>query len=454
MAIRFNASGESLSRSRLAGAKTVMAWIYISTDRNDYTGFFGLGSTEVVATTGTGTTILFYDGSIERTGTNLTAATWYHLAYSSQGDTINDDWAVYLNGATDISHTGRSLASAGTNMYLGNDEFDEWLNGRLAHVKIWNAQLTQAEIQQEMYTIRPQRYANLWCWMPMIETASSRDNEWSGSGNTWTENGTLSDEDGPPISWGVAPWVVPFVATGGGGTTYYSTPAGSMAPSGAQTRRTSKTPAGSVTPAGVTSRLTSKTPAGSVTPTGATSRRTSKYPAGALGLAGALAAVRTVLASVGGALAPAGSLARSTAKGLAGSVGLAGALVRSTAKSLAGALGLAGALATQLVGGVIEQAVGGTLALAGTLARATSITVSGTLAPAGSIARQIGKSLAGALGLAGSMVASWFSPSAPKLDVTLSDAAQTTLTIANAAQTTLSLANAAQTTLTIGDAAV
>jgi len=435
MAIRFNASGESLSRSRLAGAKTVMAWIYISTDRNDYTAFFGMGSNEIVATTGTGTTLLFYDGSIETTGTNLTAGTWYHLAYSSQGDGINDDWAVYLNGATDMSATGRSLASTGTNMYLGNDEYGEWLNGRLAHVKIWNAQLTQAEIQQEMYTIRPQRYANLWCWMPMIETGGSRDSEWSGSGNTWTENGTLSDEAGPPVSWGVAPWVVPFVASGGP-TTYYSTPSGSLAPAGAQARRTSKTPAGSVTPSG------------------ATSKRTSKYPAGSVGLAGALAAVRTALASVGGSLAPAGTLARSTAKQAAGSVGLAGTLARSTAKNLAGSLALAGALATQLIGGVIEQAVGGTLALAGTLARATSITVSGALTPAGSIARRIARTLAGALALAGSAVTTWISPSAPKLDVTLSDAAQTALAIVDAAQTTLAISNAAQTTLAIGDAAV
>ena len=186
--------------------------IYISTDRNDYTAFFGMGSNEIVATTATGTTLLFYDGTIEYTGTNLTAATWYHLAYSSQGDALTDDWAVYLNGVSDISAGARSAISAGTNMYLGNDEYSEWLNGRLAHVKIWNAQLTQAEIQQEMYTIRPQRYANLWCWMPMIETGSSRDNEWSGSGNTWTENGTLSDEDGPPISWGMKPWVVPFLS--------------------------------------------------------------------------------------------------------------------------------------------------------------------------------------------------------------------------------------------------
>lgn len=435
MAIRFDAIPDELSRSRLAGAKTVMAWVYIITDRNSYSAFFGLDENEIVATDSSGTRLMHWDGSVERTGTNLSTGTWYHLAYTSDGDATGNGFAVYLNGVVDISNGARSVAASGATMYLANDPYDEWLYGRMAHIKMWNAALTAAEIQQEIYTIRPQRLTNLWSWLPVIETGTARTNEWSGSGNTWTQGGSVVDEDGPPVAWGSAPWFPSFVASGGP-TTYYSTPAGSVAPAGAQARRTSKTPAGSVTPSGATSKRTSKTPAGSV------------------GLAGALAAVRTVLASVGGTLAPAGALVRSTAKGLAGSVGLAGAQVRSTAKNLAGTLALAGGLAAQLIGGVIEQAVGGTLALAGTMARATSITVSGALTPAGSIARRIARTLAGALALAGSVVTTWISPSAPKLDVTLSDAAQTALAIVDAAQTAVSVANSAQTTLAIGDAAV
>ena len=82
MAIRFDASGDSLSRTRLAGAKTVMAWIYIVTDRNDYTVFFGLGSNELIGTGSDGTTLLHYDGVTERTGSALSTGTWYHLALS------------------------------------------------------------------------------------------------------------------------------------------------------------------------------------------------------------------------------------------------------------------------------------------------------------------------------------------------------------------------------------
>jgi len=219
MAIRFDASGDSLSRARLAGAKTVMAWAYIATDRNDYTVFFGLGSNELIGTDSDGTTLLYYDGATERTGSALSTGIWYHVAYTSNGDDIGNGFTVYLNGASSITSAVRAQTSAGTNMYLGNDQYSEWLNGRLAHVKVWSAALTAAEILQEMHTIRPQRLANLHSWLPMIATGSDRTNEAGGAGNTWTANGTLTDEAGPPVSWGVAPWVVPFVAAGAGALT-------------------------------------------------------------------------------------------------------------------------------------------------------------------------------------------------------------------------------------------
>lgn len=256
------------------------------------------------------------------------------------------------------------------------------------------------------------------------------------------------------------------------GTTYNQSAAGSVAPSGANVRQTSKTLAGALGLAGAALRSTAKNLTGVLAPTGATLRSTAKTLAGALGVAGALTAVRTVLASVGGVLTPAGALARSTAKtaagvlapagdalrstakNLTGALGVAGDVLRSTAKNLAGVLGLAGALASELISGVLTQAVGGTLALAGAVSRQTNITVAGALTATGALARQVAKTLAGVLGLAGTLARSAFGPSTSKLDVTLSDAALTVLTIGDAAQTTLTIGDAAQTTLTIGDVTV
>lgn len=215
MAIRFDASGDSLSRARLTGAKTVMAWIYLAVDRNAYTVFFGLGDNAFVGTLSDGTSIIFYDGSVEHsTSGSLTVGAWQHVAFVGAGDSSSDTFSVYLNGAQ-IGTGTRAANDAGTNMYLGNDTYSEWLNGRLAHVKIWNAALTAAEIQQEMYSSRPQRFANLWSWLPMIESGSGRNSEWSSSGNTWTANGTLADEDGPPVAWNLTGWQLPFVTSGG-----------------------------------------------------------------------------------------------------------------------------------------------------------------------------------------------------------------------------------------------
>ena len=217
------------------------------------------------------------------------------------------------------------------------------------------------------------------------------------------------------------------------GTIYYSTPTGSLTPSGAIVRRPSKTPTGSLTPTGRTARRTSKTPAGAFTP------------------AGALSAVRTVLANMSGALGLAGAVGRSTAKGVAGAFTPAGAVGRSMAKVITGVLGLAGDVAAE-ISGYYQQAVGGALSLAGALNRTTARTLTGSLALSGAVIRQIAKTIGGILNLVGNVGRNWISPFEPKLDVTLVDMAQTTLTVANMAQTTLTVANAAQTVLTIGDA--
>lgn len=475
MAIRFDAAADRIVRTSSPldynGSYTWMGWFYITTDTNDYTTFFSfnrndstnLYSEDWLGTGSNGTLLQLYvapDGSspVSVDGSDLSVATWYHLAMVRESAT---SCRAYVNGVATLQHTqniaGRSavvrMESGGC--YTANQQS---LNGRTAYQKIWSAALTAAEIAAEMNTVRPQRFADLWLWTPLFGSGDLVD--YSGNGRAWTAGGTLTTEDGPPVSWGAAPWVVPWVAASG--TTYNQSAAGAMTPSGTNVRRTNKALAGTLATAGALVRAARKTLVGTLTPTGALIRRTAKTLTGALGLAGALASVRTQLVSIAGALTPTGALvrstrktlvgtlattgtlARSTAKTLAGVLTPAGALVRRTAKTLAGALGLAGTIATEIGGGVLEQAVGGALDLAGTISRSTAKTLTGVLTPTGNIIRTIAKTLAGALGLAGAQVRSLFGPSASKLDVTLADAALTTLT----------LADAAQTTLTIGDVTV
>lgn len=212
MAVRFNASGESLSRARLSGARTLMGWFRIVTDRNDYTAFFGAGDNRLLGTDSDGTTLLFYDGAVEFTSTNLTVGTWYHLTLTLSSDASGGAFVAYLNGA--LSMNGNtSAADSGTTMYVANDAYGEWLNGNVAHVKLWSAALSAAEVQQEMYTVVPARSDNLVGWYPLDTHTDVSD--WSGGGSNWTANGTLTTEDNPPVSWGGAIVFAPAVPASG-----------------------------------------------------------------------------------------------------------------------------------------------------------------------------------------------------------------------------------------------
>jgi hypothetical protein len=281
---------------------------------------------------------------------------------------------------------------------------------------------------------------------------------------------------GPPgIAWygsGSGTYVTTWTASDlASGTTYNQSAAGSLTLSGANVRRTNKALAGALATAGVLVRSARKTLVGALTPAGVVVRRTAKTLVGALTPTGVLAAVRTVLAAVGGvltlsgaltkrtaktlagALAPTGALVRSARKTLVGALTPAGLLVRRTAKTLAGTLATAGALATEVGSGAIEQAVGGTLALAGALNRQTSITLAGALTLAGGISRQISKLLSGALGFAGSLVRLLFGPSAFKADADLTDSAPYTATLVDASPYTATLVNAAPYAATMTDEA-
>ncbi len=185
-----------------------------------------------------------------------------------------------------------------------------------------------------------------------------------------------------------------------------------------------------------------QTAAGSMTPSGAVVRITTK--------------------KVAGTLTPAGTIVRSTIKKVAGVLTPAGALIKTTAKKVAGALTPVGVLATQKLT-IYLQAIAGTLTPTGALARRTNKALAGTLDLAGGISKRITKVLVGVLGLAGALVRQVFD--FDQADVTLTDAAVTVCSLADAAVTTCSLvdtdvtifatfADAAVTTLTLTDSAV
>jgi hypothetical protein len=84
--------------------------------------------------------------------------------------------------------------------HIGNDGFggSRW-QGSIAAVKVWNACLTQAEMEDESETYAPVRTSNLWAAYSFKFGVQTTDD--SGNGRTLTKNGTpVNDSSGPPIT--------------------------------------------------------------------------------------------------------------------------------------------------------------------------------------------------------------------------------------------------------------
>lgn len=221
MAIRIDAGSDNLSlASQTNGAQTVMGWYYIVNDRSAFSCFIcsddfnsiyaGIDSSRIITP--------FVGGSAITTGSTLNVAQWYHFCYTIDATGEDGDFNIYLDGALDINATVDWPAGTDT-LEFGNDPDDEWLDGRIAYMKKWNAELTQSEVQQEMSIIRPNRTEDLVGWWPTYFGATERLRDYSGNGNDLTEAGTLTDEAPPGISYGGnnVQYIVAAAAVGGNG---------------------------------------------------------------------------------------------------------------------------------------------------------------------------------------------------------------------------------------------
>jgi hypothetical protein len=452
MAVRFDASGDILKRTAnlpATSAFTACGWArFVSIRAGQYQYFIELANgtsnagSYLIIGYRSGTAFEISTGNASASFASApTTGTWFFWALTHNNTNLVGYWAHAGSALVTQSITGQSFTPA--QLSIGNDTWNEWCDIEMSDTLIYDAVLTQAELEQQMYRSLPVRTANLNIWSPLPSASDIVD--YSGNGRDWTSGGTLTSASGPPLSWGAKPWVVPFVAAGG--TTYNQSAAGTLTPAGATSKRAAKVLAGTLTTAGALAKRAGKTLAGTLTTAGALTRRAAKVLAGTLTTAGTLATIRLYIKAVGGTLTTAGALARRSGKALAGTLTTAGALTRRTgkvvtgtlttagaltrrtAKAIAGALTTAGSLATSYIPGSVtfSQAVGGTLTTAGALARRTNKAVGGTLTTAGALARRTAKALAGALTAAGSLATSFVSGS-----VTFSQAVGGTLTTAGA----------------------
>lgn len=409
MAVRFDSATTDALRVSSGildynAAYTIMAWVYpVSNPAADMQPFsIAVGGSNLdQLRTGSAATSWsvrsLVGGTAVASGTaTVSYATWQHLAMVR---TDASNLYLYKDGVQSTASTQAVGArSAAIQLDIGNGRAGTTpLNGRVYAIKAWTVALSTAEILQEMRSVRPVRLANLWGWWPARPGATERLKDYSGNGRSFTEVGTLTDEDPPPISWGARTGFRPR----SGGTQYLQSLAGTLSSSGVLVRRTGKALAGTLSSSGAVARRANKPLAGTLTSSGAATKRTSKSFAGTLTSSGALSVARIFLKALAGTLTSSGVLTRRTGKALAGALTSNGALLKRSAKNAAGTLTPSGTLAGVRA---FLKAIGGTLTSSGALVRRTGKTVAGTLTSSGAVARQIRKTIAGTLGSSGALL--------------------------------------------------
>jgi hypothetical protein len=145
-------------------------------------------------------------------GANATGA-WYFIACTLDSGTGIAYRATDPTASID-SYSASSMGSLSsiTRMTVGQgqpDWDDEYIDGRIAHLKIWfETVLTPQQLRIEAMSARPiHAHSTLWGWYPFAAsdvTLMLRD--FSGNGNNLSNNGSNpSIADGPPVGWGAAP---------------------------------------------------------------------------------------------------------------------------------------------------------------------------------------------------------------------------------------------------------
>lgn len=237
MSVRFDANSDTLSRTTdlpSQSAYTVCGWARVTarrssmwetictmgesaTDANDHTqllfraddaGQFSLNSA----------------GGFTNFASSPAVGEWFFWALRMEGTGAGQVTGYWrgLNASSFVTVASSQTSFTPAHIGVGSNTWvDEWLNGRIAAVKAWNAVLTAAELEREMLSYRAVRRADLYLETPLVAaTVADNVTDFSGNARNWTIGGTLTVEDGPPILWapGRGSRFSSFVSAGGGDT--------------------------------------------------------------------------------------------------------------------------------------------------------------------------------------------------------------------------------------------
>lgn len=166
------------------GTWTVALWFWLESDRDTASALIyadrSAASDLYTYVDASGVTLAAFNGTAVTTGTGIRWGKWYHIALTSSG-------LVYLDGVliiTSSSPGAGTFASIALGAVPGGSAS---LIGKLAYARVWDAILTQGEIQAERPATTAQRATDLLS-----------DDALLSSAGTWTEVGTITyDADDP-----------------------------------------------------------------------------------------------------------------------------------------------------------------------------------------------------------------------------------------------------------------
>lgn len=219
MSIRADTAGEYLSRTTSlpsASAFTACGWFIRRVDPNSFKSVVSLdngGAKWIILQTGsTGDTLIVSTSGADSSDiiSSIVNDEWIFWAVTSDGGTVNG----FAARPGDINLSTASItvgAFTPSRLTILTDFANGLLSASVAHLKMYDAVLTQTELEAEMRQIPPKRFGGLHLWNPFLSSSNVKD--YSGNGRDWTTNGTLSTEDNPPVGWGSSVLVHPSTVT-------------------------------------------------------------------------------------------------------------------------------------------------------------------------------------------------------------------------------------------------
>lgn len=200
-------------------AFTAMGWGYQVIDRGTNTGQTIFTASRAIGTNADvylnweDTTEAMWLGSWDGASTNESSFAsrpsllqwfhWYVVCYGTGANDLVGGWrspgsSIYVSTSLQLAPNSSGTGDARIGAYGAA----AWGNIRLAAYKQYNATLIESEILAESFYYMPVRFANLAACVPIIAgTAALGITDYSANGADFTNNGSLTIEEAPPILW-------------------------------------------------------------------------------------------------------------------------------------------------------------------------------------------------------------------------------------------------------------